>query len=113
MMRFQPTAKAAARALARRAMCAQAGAAKAEARLAGVLEKELGATVAEVRDVSGGCGSMYKVLVVSPRFDGLSLVKQHRLVKEALAEDIAGMHGLTVLTKTPKQWDDMQAAAKQ
>ena len=37
-----------------------------------------------VEDRTGG-GDHFQVTVVSPRFDGLSLVEQHRLVYEALA----------------------------
>ena len=47
-----------------------------------------------VEDISGGCGSMYKMLVVSDEFEGLNKVKQHRLVQRALATEIADMHGL-------------------
>ena len=47
---------------------------------------------------------MFRMLVVSPKFEGLSLVKQHRLVKDALKEDIANMHGLTLKTMTPEKY---------
>jgi stress-induced morphogen len=46
------------------------------------LSAQLEATHVKVVDVSGGCGSMYDVEVVSPRFAGLTRVKQHRLVNE-------------------------------
>ncbi|KAG8239276.1 hypothetical protein J437_LFUL019032 [Ladona fulva] len=36
----------------------------------------------EVVDISGGCGAMYEVVVASPDFKGLSIIKQHRLVNE-------------------------------
>ncbi|ORZ28675.1 bola protein [Lobosporangium transversale] len=52
-----------------------------------------------VEDISGGCGSMYQVEVVSPEFKGLTMVKQHRLVNEALKEEIKGMHGIRLTTK--------------
>ncbi|KAG0266581.1 hypothetical protein BG011_001770 [Mortierella polycephala] len=52
-----------------------------------------------VEDISGGCGSMYQVEVVSPSFKDLSMVKQHRLVNEALKEEIKGMHGIRLTTK--------------
>ncbi|KAG0237472.1 bola protein [Mortierella sp. GBAus27b] len=52
-----------------------------------------------VEDISGGCGSMYQVEVVSSAFQDLSMVKQHRLVNETLKEEIKGMHGIRLTTK--------------
>ena len=54
--------------------------------------------------VSGGCGAFFRVLVVSPSFTGLSLVKQHRLVNQTLKPHIANLHGLTLTTFTEEQW---------
>lgn len=45
---------------------------------------------------AGGCGSFYAILISSPEFAGLSMVKQHKLVNDCLKEDIAGIHGLQV-----------------
>ncbi|KAJ7591389.1 bola protein [Mycena floridula] len=50
----------------------------------------------QVQDVSGGCGSFYAVTIASTAFKGLPIVKQHKLVTEALKEEIAGIHGLQV-----------------
>jgi stress-induced morphogen len=52
---------------------------------------------------------MYQVVVVSPLFEGKSLVQQHRLVKELLREEIRAMHGLVLNTYTPKKWADAQS----
>ncbi|XP_014286619.1 bolA-like protein 3 [Halyomorpha halys] len=52
----------------------------------------------EVTDVSGGCGAMYEILVEAPQFKGLTIVKQHRLITEALKEEIKDMHGLRIHT---------------
>lgn len=30
----------------------------------------------------GGCGAMYEISVISDQFQGMSIVKQHRLVNE-------------------------------
>ena len=48
-----------------------------------------------------GTGDHFQVVVASPRFDGLSLVEQHRLVYEALAEPLAEgtIHELRFKTK--------------
>ena len=55
-----------------------------------------------VQDVSGGCGSMFAIKVVSDKFKGVPMVKQHRLVNEVLADDIAKWHGLQLRTSAPK-----------
>lgn len=67
------------------------------------LQTQLEAVHVKVTDVSGGCGSMFDVEVVSPQFAGQSRVKQHRMVNEILKEEIKSMHGLTIKTMTPEQ----------
>jgi stress-induced morphogen len=54
----------------------------------------------EVLDRTGG-GDHFQVLVVSPRLDGLTLVEQHRLVYDALAEPLADgtIHELRIKTR--------------
>jgi stress-induced morphogen len=48
-----------------------------------------------------GTGDHFQVTVTSPRFDGLSLLEQHRLVNEALAAPLADgtIHELRIRTK--------------
>jgi stress-induced morphogen len=48
-----------------------------------------------------GTGDHFQVVVESPRFTGLSLVDQHRLVYAALAEPLADgtIHELRIKTK--------------
>lgn len=48
-----------------------------------------------------GTGDHFHVLVRTPRFDGLSLVEQHKLVYAALAEPLADgtIHELRITTK--------------
>ncbi|KAI8092285.1 bola protein [Gilbertella persicaria] len=52
----------------------------------------------QVADVSGGCGSMYAINIAAKKFEGTSIVKQHRMVNEILKEEIKGMHGLQLKT---------------
>ena len=58
------------------------------------------ATELSVVDRTGG-GDHFQVTVASPRFAGLSLVDQHRLVYDALAEPLADgtIHELRIRTK--------------
>ncbi|XP_063238830.1 bolA-like protein 3 [Bacillus rossius redtenbacheri] len=59
------------------------------------------AKVIEVTDISGGCGAMFEIMVEAQEFKGLKTVKQHRLVNEALKEEIKDMHGLRIHTSVP------------
>ncbi|XP_077384144.1 bolA-like protein 1 [Festucalex cinctus] len=55
--------------------------------------------------VPPGSESHFRVLVVSERFRGLSLLQRHRLVNEAVkAELSAHVHALAIQAKTPEQW---------
>jgi stress-induced morphogen len=53
-----------------------------------------------VEDRTGG-GDHFQVTVTAPRFSGLSLIDQHRLVNEALAEPLRDgtIHELRIKTK--------------
>ena len=55
----------------------------------------------QVQDISGGCGSMYGIEIVSEKFRGLSMLKQQRLVTGILGEEIKGWHGVQLKTKVP------------
>ncbi|KAG0047240.1 hypothetical protein BGZ83_007670 [Gryganskiella cystojenkinii] len=70
-----------------------------EKHLYGKLFEKFQPTKLVVEDISGGCGSMYQVEVVSEAFKGLNMVKQHRLVNETLKEEIKAMHGIRLTTK--------------
>ena len=58
------------------------------------------ATDLRVTDRTGG-GDHFLVEVTSPRFDGLPLLEQHRLVNDALAEPLRDgtIHELRIKTK--------------
>lgn len=56
----------------------------------------------KVEDVSGGCGAMYEIHVVSDDFKGLSIVKQHQSICDALKKQIKSFHGIRIHTEVPK-----------
>ncbi|MGZ4347722.1 MAG: BolA/IbaG family iron-sulfur metabolism protein [Gaiellaceae bacterium] len=58
------------------------------------------ATELSVEDRTGG-GDHFQVIVASPRFAGLALIDQHRLVNEALGEPLRDgtIHELRIKTK--------------
>ncbi len=46
----------------------------------------------------------FRLTVVSPRFAGLSLVMRHRLINEALAEELQGpVHALAIKALSPEE----------
>lgn len=42
---------------------------------------------------------MYAIEIVSPKFKGLTVIKQHKMVNEVLKEEIKNWHGLQLRTK--------------
>ncbi|MEN9232017.1 MAG: BolA family protein [Thermostichus sp. DG02_5_bins_236] len=52
-----------------------------------------------------GAGGHYRVEIVSPLFVGKTTLQQHRLVYEALAEQMgSSIHALALQTYSPEQW---------
>ncbi|KAM3067996.1 hypothetical protein ACMFMG_011045 [Clarireedia jacksonii] len=74
---------------------------EAERRIWDKLNTELQPERLSVQDVSGGCGSMYAIDVVSRQFKGMNMLKQQRLVNKVLGEEIKGWHGMQLSTKAP------------
>jgi BolA protein len=83
-------------------------------RIESLLRERLSARHVEVIDEShlhaghagakGGAGH-FRALVVSPSFEGKSLVERQRLVYDALAEMMGPeIHALAMQTLTPDQW---------
>lgn len=61
------------------------------------------ATHVNVEDISGGCGSMYDVQIEAAEFKGKKTILQHRMVNEALSEEIKDMHGLRITTAVSEE----------
>merc|ERR1711874_654602 len=60
-----------------------------------------------VHNVPKGSETHFKVLVVSDSFSSLPLIKRHRLVNSALQEELnSGVHALSIVAKTPEQWNE-------
>ncbi|KAB8301639.1 hypothetical protein EYC80_003477 [Monilinia laxa] len=74
---------------------------EAEKKIWDLLYNELSPTKLQVQDISGGCGSMYGIEVVSEKFRGLNMLKQQRLVNKVLGEEIKGWHGVQLRTSVP------------
>ncbi|MGK7908568.1 MAG: BolA family protein [Synechococcus sp.] len=58
-----------------------------------------------VNDLTG-TGDHFQAVVVSDRFTGLTMIKQHRLVYAAVQPDIdsGALHALQLSTYSPEQW---------
>ncbi|XP_044726685.1 bolA-like protein DDB_G0274169 [Chrysoperla carnea] len=51
----------------------------------------------------------FKVVIVSDNFSNVPLIKRHRLVNDLLKEELnGGVHALSIVAKTPEQWQNNQ-----
>ena len=57
--------------------------------------KQLDPIQVSVTDKSDGCGLNYEVLIVSNKFEGLSLIQRHRLVNSILKQEIQSLHAFS------------------
>ena len=58
-----------------------------------------------MHSVPPGSETHFKVLVVSPTFEGLGLVDRHRRVNDILRDELrGGVHALTIRAIAPSQW---------
>ena len=58
-----------------------------------------------MHSVPPGSESHFKVVIVSPRFEGLPRVRRHQAVNAVLAEELAGrIHALSMETHTAGEW---------
>ncbi|CBY39343.1 unnamed protein product [Oikopleura dioica] len=64
----------------------------------------------EVDDL-GTCGTSYQVIIVSDIFEGKKTLEKHKIVNEALAEQISRLHAFSQKSYTPAQWEKKQAQA--
>lgn len=62
-----------------------------------------------MHSVPKGSSTHFKAVVVSQAFDGLMLLKRHRLVNECLASEISSIRALALHTFTPAEWAVRQA----
>jgi BolA-like protein 3 len=71
-----------------------------EDNLAQVLKTALNAHFVNVIDKSGGCGESYEVIVHASSFQGVPTIKQHRMVQEAIKDDIKKWHAVSIKTSS-------------
>ncbi|KAJ9183383.1 hypothetical protein P3X46_007245 [Hevea brasiliensis] len=79
------------------------------------LQSALEATTIEIEDVShqhaghaavktNNVETHFNLKIVSPKFNGHTLLKRHRMVYDALADELqSGLHALSIVAKTPQE----------
>lgn len=66
-----------------------------------------------MHNVAPGSESHFKVTIVSDDFDEVMLLKRHRMVNSALAEEMPSIHALALHTLTPAEWAAKQGRVAQ
>ncbi|CDM98135.1 MAG: BolA family transcriptional regulator [Limnospira sp. PMC 1291.21] len=76
-----------------------------------MIKSELPDAVVKVEDLGGG--DHLQAVVVSPLFEGKTLVKQHQMVYKAVKQAMAteAIHALALKTYTPQEWSKVNQAA--
>ena len=72
--------------------------------VATALKAGLDASRVEVQAEGSGCGQKLQILVVAKDFEGLTMIKQHRLVNTVAKDELAKVHAFNVKTYTPAKW---------
>lgn len=77
--------------------------------LSRTLKEKLDATHTSIVDMSGGCGSAFEAIIVSPQFSKKNTLARHRLVNAALKEEIAAIHAWSPKCFSPEEWEVKQS----
>ena len=57
-------------------------------------------------NVAPGSESHFKVVIVTPQFEGVRLLERHRIVNNLLADELAGpVHALAIHAYTESNWE--------
>ena len=57
-----------------------------------------------MHNVAPGAESHFKVTIVSNSFEEQMLIKRHRMVNQALQQEMQQIHALALHTLTPQEW---------
>lgn len=75
------------------------------------LQASLPGADASVEDLTG-TKDHFRVTVIAPQFEGLLMVKQHRMIydimRDSMEDQGGGIHALSLVTYTPKQWKEKE-----
>ncbi|MBK8163931.1 MAG: BolA/IbaG family iron-sulfur metabolism protein [Gammaproteobacteria bacterium] len=57
-------------------------------------------------NVAPGSESHFKLVLVTPAFDGIGLLARHRMINALLADELANeLHALSIHAYTPEEWE--------
>jgi stress-induced morphogen len=72
------------------------------------IKQNLKTLLVEVVDLRGG--DHIQAIVVSPEFEGKTLVEQHKTIYDILSEEMKSneIHALTLKTYSPSQWEKIK-----
>jgi stress-induced morphogen len=56
-------------------------------------------------DTSGGCGASFQVFIGTDKFEDVALLDRHRMVNDALKEEMSAIHALQIKAWTSTQWE--------
>ncbi len=56
----------------------------------------------EVEDISGNCGTSFSIKLTSPDFKGKSIIMQHRMINDALKDELKEIHALQIKSEASK-----------
>ena len=73
-----------------------------------LIEKGMPGAIVQV----SGDGGKFEAVVVSPAFEGLSMIKGHQLVYGTVQTEIASgtVHALSIKAYTPAEWGQLTSA---
>ncbi|CAI8053812.1 Protein BOLA2 [Geodia barretti] len=72
-----------------------------EVKVTALLKEKLNPTYLAVEDVSCGCGTSFTIHIDSEQFRGKRALQQHRMVNEALGEEMKEIHSVSIKIGSP------------
>jgi len=70
-----------------------------------ILQQRIKTEEVIVEDQSGGCGAKFSAIIISKDFEGKSLLERHRMVNDAIKDEMKDIHAFSMKTWTPEQWE--------
>ncbi|KAK2585273.1 hypothetical protein KPH14_009968 [Odynerus spinipes] len=59
-----------------------------------------------MHNVPKGSETHFKIVIVSDRFNAKPLITRHRMVHDVLEAELQNIHALSIVAKTPEQWEN-------
>ena len=74
------------------------------------IKKLIEAGIADAQAIVTGESGKYEAIVISPAFDGMTMVKEHQMVYATVNSHIASgeLHALSIKAYTPSEWEQLK-----